>query len=173
MAFKDLTQDDGSLVKVPSGPNNNGIQKFPTTRSLLTAKLRHASGTWLVYIATVGGPRKDGRTNAHRMYRLLPNGLPPYFQYFKGPWEYTFDSSCAVAGDINNDGLDDLFVCEKRGPGRFYLQQKSGTFREVILPSKPKLHWRNVRLANITKQVGSVDCSSLGALCQYLTFNLQ
>ena len=107
----------------------------------------------MIYVSTVGGPRKDGRTNHHRVYRVLPDGKPPYFQHVPGPWEQTFDTSCVVAADINNDGRDDLIVCERKGYARMFVQSGNGKFTQLKLPAG-KANWRNVRVANVLKGDG-------------------
>jgi len=96
-----LQQPDGTLKK--ADPFESGLNPHPTTRSLLGASLKQAgTDRNLVYVATVGGPRDDGRTNAHRMYVATGSDKAPFFEEVDGPWTATdFDSACAVSADIN------------------------------------------------------------------------
>jgi len=142
----DLTQKNGSIKKV----EEHGLQQFPTSRCLLTAKLKTVNGGWLVYAATVGGPRNDGRTNRHRMYKLLKNGKPPYFRNNPGPWQSTsFDTSCVVSADFNNDSFDDLIVCQDNGNARLYVQNSAGTFTPTEVEGS---NWRNARVDYVTNR---------------------
>ena len=44
----------------------------------------------------------------------------------------SFGSPGMAVGDVNGDGLDDLYLCQERGlPNRLFLQQPDGTTREV------------------------------------------
>ena len=146
-----LTQPDGSLQKV----FNHGLQKYPSSSTRKAVVLKHASGSNLIFVGNNGRKRSDKRTNANRMYRNLLTGKPPYFVELQGPFNKLFDVTCAVAGDLNADGLDDLIVCENKNLPRIYLQTMTGQFREVKLPTHnvKQSHlgnWRNVRIANIT-----------------------
>lgn len=41
------------------------------------------------------------------MFKTIKTGKPPFFVEQKGPWIQTFPVACAVAADINGDGLDE------------------------------------------------------------------
>jgi hypothetical protein len=47
----------------------------------------------------------------------------------------TEPSFAAAWGDVNNDGFLDLFVCHTRGPGRLYLGDGKGKFKDVSVPA--------------------------------------
>lgn len=61
-------------------------------------------------------------------------------------WFLTFRVS-AVSADVNNDGLDDLIVCNQRQQGYVFVQRPSGGFRSNV----PFLHnsQRNWRAATV------------------------
>jgi len=46
----------------------------------------------------------------------------------------------------NQDGLDDLIVCERKGPPHIYIQRRDGGFHELNLPNSKNIGWwRSVR----------------------------
>jgi hypothetical protein len=48
-------------------------------------------------------------------------------QYF-----YVLGTPGVTLGDVNNDGLEDMYVCQEAGlPNRLFIQQADGTFRDV------------------------------------------
>ena len=94
-----LTQRSGKLEKVLS----HGLQKYPTMRTRLAAKLRRkADGSTLIFISTTEGPRDDGKPNQHRMFRLLKSHKPPYFVEVPGPWVYVSEAVSVPRLDSNN-----------------------------------------------------------------------
>jgi len=74
-----LTNKDGTIRKV----RTHGLQKYPSLRTRLAAKLKRASGADLIFIGTQQ-ESVYGRTNSHRMFRAIPH--PPYFKEVRGPW---------------------------------------------------------------------------------------
>jgi enediyne biosynthesis protein E4 len=49
--------------------------------------------------------------------------------------KYSHEGPAAAVADVNNDGLDDLYIGGAFGfPGKIYLQQRSGEFKEHLIP---------------------------------------
>jgi len=143
-----LTQGNGTLTKVL----NHGLQKYPTLSTRIATTLKHATGSTLIFVGTKGIVRDDGKTDAHRMFINLKHGQPPYFRELLGPWIRHYDAVCAVAADVNSDGLGDLIVCEGEGRPHMYIQEKNGNFHEVQLPAAVG-NWRNVRIGHVTGSI--------------------
>jgi len=86
------------------------------------------------------------------MFRTLESGNSPYFEEVKGPWiRRTFVASAPIVADINNDGFDDLIVCNEKAEALMFVQGTTGEFREVTLPSTDVVsNWRAARVDNVT-----------------------
>lgn len=151
-----ITQEDGSLVKIPDG---GGLQKYNTMRTRHVVTLADANGDQLMFIGVKGKNRTDGEPNTHRMFKNVykendnPNG--PYFEEVEGPWTQSFgaQAQCVIAADINQDDLEDLVICN--GPFQkpsFFIQNLNGTWESVNVPDNEKYltKWRNVRVADFT-----------------------
>jgi len=117
----------------------------------ITRKLRHYKSKMdVVFVATSGIRREDGRINAHRMF---VNHTP------KRPWTLReYPVNAVVVGDVNADGADDLIVMEREGNAQMYVQNKKtgkwGRPGLVSLVSRPKMlkDWRNARVGFVTRQ---------------------
>ena len=122
----------------------------------IAAELRHANGANLIFIGTTKRKRSDGLTNTHRMFLNLRSGKAPYFKEVHGPWvKQHYTALCAVAADINGDGIDDLIVCKKKGFPHMYLQNRKGQFTRVpkhqYIGKKSHVgYWRNARVGRLT-----------------------
>lgn len=77
-----LTQDDGTLKKIPSG---HGLQEYNTMRNRLSTTLKGLDGVEYVFFATKGVARRDGRYNVHRMFQNVYESeeIMPYFKEVK------------------------------------------------------------------------------------------
>lgn len=146
-----ITEADGSLIKVPE----HGLQKYPTLRTRVMAKLNGAKGSQLIFVATDGNLREDNQTNLHRMFRVT-NASASYFEEVQeddGPWLVPSRANSIQVADLNNDGLDDMIICNSGGNlAMMFVQNPDETFREV--PITEGMHrarnWRNVRVADVT-----------------------
>ncbi len=61
------------------------------------------------------------------------HGYPEFLGAIENTLEFSIFGTPGIAlGDINNDGLDDLYICQEQGlPNRLYLQQKDGTALDI------------------------------------------
>ena len=121
-----LTRKDGSLRKV----KRHGLQRFRGTRTRRTVVLKGSNHTRFVFISATQGPRKDGRRNKHAMFVKTGKGhVDPYRRYFElvpGPWNTKpSGATCALSVDVNNDGLDDLIVCNEKVEAFLFIQKKT------------------------------------------------
>ena len=122
-AFDNELGPKGSLVKVTE---DHGLQKFPSMRNRMMETLQGADGSSLVLLATRGEPRADGQPNQHRMFRLLtqqtdrPLGF--YFEHVRGPWMRYTKVECLQIVDVNQDGLDDIVMCNMYTRAFMFLQ---------------------------------------------------
>jgi len=150
-----ITAADGSLEKVT---DDHGLHKYPTMRTRIVTAFDAADGGRLVFIATRGVPREDGKPNEHRLFRkgsVDRNGVPaPYFHEVDpgGPWVLEYKVSFVRAADINDDGITDLIVGDESGATRFFLQSRDGGWRALNLADmrQARADWANARVADMT-----------------------
>lgn len=139
-----LTQQDGTLTKVLQ----NGLQKHNGLRGRHTVVLKGPGNDELVFMTTKGGSRGDGKSNMHHMYRKT--GIAPqYFEEVEGPYNTHSDATCAEKVDVNNDGLDDVIVCNHKQQAMLFVQNQNGTFREVLWNENLRQkNWRKARIGD-------------------------
>ena len=138
----------GSLVKITDG---RGLHKYATMRNRYMKTLRAVDGSQLVFLATKGVPRTDGLENQHRMFRLkkTKHRFGFRFRHVPGPWIKHTDASCLEIADVNNDGLDDIIICNKRVQFIF-VQRRNGKWRRLRMPRIfTTKHWNNVRVSDV------------------------
>jgi len=141
----------------------HGLQKYPSLSTRLATTLRRRDGITLIFVSGNGKKRKDGKTNANRMFRTLRTRQPPYFKEVRGPWIETLHATCVVTADVNGDGTDDLILCNNKGEARIFVQSKKGNFRKLNLPDTGNVRgWRNVRVGPILNG-GKQDIAVVGA----------
>jgi hypothetical protein len=143
-----ITEEDGSLIKVLE----HGFQKYPTLRTRVMAKLNGAKGSQLIFVATDGNIREDGQTNLHRMFRVT-NASASYFEEVQednGPWLVPSKAHSVKIADINNDGLDDMIICNCEASAMIFVQNEDETFTNVPLTGSRTRNWRNMRVADVT-----------------------
>lgn len=78
----------------------------------------------------------------------------PYFKEVRGPWTVLSDAVCAVAGDLDGDGRDDLVVCNKDSAPFLFVQRDAHEFRQLAVAaadgSSYVQNWRNARIVDVT-----------------------
>ena len=81
-----------------------------------------------------------GRANEPRLFELLPpertgvtfvNRLPDDTAFNILKYMYFYDGGGVAVGDVNNDGLPDLYFTANVGPNRLYLNKGSYRFEDV------------------------------------------
>ncbi len=70
--------------------------------------------------------------NSSYQQQVLP-GLPQHLRSMENVQSFAlFGTPGLTVGDINNDGLDDLYLCQELGlPNRLYLHKQDGTVSDV------------------------------------------
>ncbi|UHD14505.1 FG-GAP repeat domain-containing protein [Thiocapsa bogorovii] len=162
-----VTKADGGLSKILEG---HGLHKYPSMRTRFVVPLDAADGGKLLFIANRGAPRADGKTNAHRLFRLdreSKDGTPaPYFHEVDslGPWVLEYKVSFALAADISHDGIADLVVGDENGSARFFIQSGDMRWRAINLGDmrKTTTKWNNARVADVTND-GVADLIVVGS----------
>jgi hypothetical protein len=71
------------------------------------------------------------------------------FRHVPGPWIKHTDASCLEIADVNNDGLDDIIICNKHVQFIF-IQRRIGKWRRLRMPRiLTTKHWNNVRISDV------------------------
>lgn len=110
---------DTTLVMVK--PSN----ALPSSRSFATPIMAGTSKGKSSPIFSAGSPmlsfaHSEDQANDFKIQPLMTN-------------MYSFSGPRFAKGDVNGDKLDDIFVCGPRNhPGRLFLQQRSGSYREDV-----------------------------------------
>lgn len=66
-------------------------------------------------------------------HEQLLHGYPDFLASIENLFEFNFIGTPGIAtGDINGDGLDDIYVCQEQGiPNLLYIQEKDGSLRDI------------------------------------------
>ncbi len=82
----------------------------------------------------------DGDLGIH--FRHRENPFNDFEKQYLLPYQLSVQGPAIASGDINNDGLDDLFIGAAKGfESRIFIQSDSGTFRSLDHPFKnDRLH---------------------------------
>ena len=76
-----------------------------------------------------------------QLRRQLARGYDQWLDRIQHPWSTLSYTGLAV-GDVNGDGLEDLYLTQENGlPNRLFLQQRDGTLLEVS--EQWKVNWLN------------------------------
>jgi hypothetical protein len=150
-----ITQSDGRLERILEG---HGLNKYASLRTRFVVALDAADGGKLIFIANLGIPRFDGRTNANRLFRLRSpsdeDGARPFFEEVDpdGPLVRESLVSFVLASDLNDDGVDDLLVGGERGDSHAFIQQPDLGWHAIRLDQVEGLdaRWRNARAADVS-----------------------
>ena len=87
---------------------------------------------------------KNIEKNATSFFRLIPpaesginfeNSVEEKSETFFEHFQYVYNGSGVAAGDINNDGLVDLFFGANENPNRLYLNQGNLRFTDITIKS--------------------------------------
>ncbi|SNY95459.1 VCBS repeat-containing protein [Flagellimonas pacifica] len=70
-------------------------------------------------------------TNIHFVNANVENELTNSFLY-----EYVYNGAGVAVGDINNDGLEDIYFTSNLGKNALYLNQGDLEFKDISIPSK-------------------------------------
>ena len=140
---------DGTLTKAPQG---HGLDKFPTMRNRFMKTLKGADGSDLVFLATKGTVREDGLPNNHRMFRLThpSNGTFRFREVLPRPWSHYTQVSCLQIVDVNQDGLDDIVLCNRQSNGIMFVQKPDASWETVRFHGSFAAKWRSARVADLT-----------------------
>ena len=127
--FAEIAKDAGIDFVHFSGMT--GQKYFPTANGSGVAAFDYDNDGWLdLYFATATLlPLGSAVNGPNRLYKNLGDGR---FRDVTGESGVGFRGFChgVVAGDIDNDGDQDLFLCNY-GPNVLYLNRGDGTFRDI------------------------------------------
>jgi hypothetical protein len=85
-----------------------------------------------IYLTNERRTRSDGQLSINR---LFINQGGTHFTEAATVATGEHGSACAAKGDVNQDGWDDLVVCDLEGPPHVYLNDQAGNFSEVATPA--------------------------------------
>ena len=113
----------------------------------ITQWSRDETGAWRVlkWSATGGNrqPRRTGRSSSTLLRRRFdkPDSYKEQLLHGADYWRTVLDGAVGVdvygnngvaVGDFDNDGRDDLYICQPAGlPNRLYRNRGDGTFEDV------------------------------------------
>jgi len=97
---------------------------------------------FFVFVFLLAGCRKDGPVAGENrtLFTLLPSsetGIDFSNNLTEGPntnilvYEYFYNGGGVAAGDVNNDGLTDLYFTSNMGENKLYLNQGSMKFKDI------------------------------------------
>ena len=99
-----------------------------------------------LYVANEATVRSDHLPNFNHLWLNTANGT----KFTEVTTIATGDRgyACAVKGDINGDGWDDLLVCSVKGAGHLYVNNHRNDFTELVTPAYGS-GWRDAKLVDM------------------------
>jgi len=146
-------QDDKGIFSQVAG--HGAEDQYGSGRIPVTLDFNH-DGYPDIYLTNERRQRSDGNLSINR---LFINQDGSHFVEATTIATGEKGSHCAVSGDVNGDGWDDLLVCDYEGPPHLYLNNQAGQFTEIFPPAVGK-KWRQVKLADMNGD-GRLDLVAL------------
>ena len=136
-----LQRYDGSFRKVA---NHGAYDIYGRGRIPVAFDFNH-DGYPDIYVTNDATERADGQPNFNHVFVNQGNAtfveVPTLATGARGFF-------CAVKGDINGDGWDDLAVCDRDDVGHLYINNRNGDFTELSSPALAA-RWRDARLVDM------------------------
>src|SRR5437773_2498001 len=117
-----------------------GLRGGEASRAGGTAPRRAASSCVALILAAALTPAACGRSRETQLFELLSpertgvtfaNRLPDDTAFNILTYMYFYDGGGVAVGDVNNDGLPDLYFTSNVGPNRLYLNKGDYRFEDV------------------------------------------
>jgi len=85
------------------------------------------------------------------MFRLThpDTELGFFFEEVRGPWTRHTKATCMQIVDINQDGLDDVVMCNKNKLAFILFQHPDSTFSRLKIGGRRAKDWRNARVSDV------------------------
>ena len=100
-----------------------------------------------LFLGNYGVPRTDGRVNINHVYLGQGNGKFVEKQTAATDASYSY---CVARGDVNNDGYDDIAVCDRSAVnGKIWINNTMGDFTLMSTPAT--VPWRTARFSDINQ----------------------
>jgi hypothetical protein len=147
-------QDDKGVFNLVA--NHGAEDQYGSGRIPVTLDFNH-DGYPDIYLTNERRDRVDGNLSINRLF--INQGDGAHFVETTTIATGEKGSACAVSGDVNGDGWDDLLVCDLEGPPHVYLNDKTGHFTEIF-PAAVNKKWRQVKLADMNHD-GKLDLVAL------------
>lgn len=133
-------------------------------RERLIRTLRQPDGTQLIFFATLGIHREDNLPNSHRLFRhkirktkfnsTLETAINAthsfdFAEVNMGKWYKYTKASVLLVTDLNNDGIDDVVLGNRKGQTILLTQQADATWTSIKTKGQGAFDWRNAKLADM------------------------
>ncbi|MGM9488240.1 FG-GAP repeat domain-containing protein [Ideonella sp. YS5] len=99
-----------------------------------------------VYVTNEATDRTDGQPNINHLFiNQAGAGFAEAPSLATGARGF----ACAVKGDINHDGWDDLVVCNTEGRSHLYINNRGGDFKRLTATPSLDVTWRDAKLVDM------------------------